>query len=180
MLIDNKENYPDCPFTRRIVEVGGLTKTELFQKMKQESICMNEYGERLLSDDRFTVSSKKYSLHTIELTVKSLGFPNGATTDELYKRASELGLELCPLETAPFLRLAYLNQPEGYYSGNLLKGNQAPSGSITIATEALTEDVNFPKGLYLRRIDGVLWLRGYLADNMHVWNSEDHFIFCQR
>lgn len=31
----------------------------------------------------------------------------------------------------------------------------------------------------LQRIKGVLWLRGYLADHLHVWNPEDHFIFCQ-
>lgn len=162
----------------RTVEVGGLTKSQLIQKLQQYSIMINEYGERLLADDKFTTSDTNYSLQTVELTVGDLGFPDGATTAQIFKRASELGLELCPLELGPQLRLDYLDQPEGY-SRNPLRRQQAPSGSITIASEILTEDDDFPKGFYLRRIDGVLWLRGYRADHLHVWNHDDHFIFCQ-
>jgi hypothetical protein len=140
---------------------------------------MNEYGERLLADDKFTTSDTKYSLQTVELTVGDLGFPDGATTAQIFKKASELGLELCPLELGPHLRLGYRDQPEGYL-GNPLHRHQAPSGSITIASEILTEDDDFPRGFYLRRINGVLWLRGYRADHLHVWNPDDHFIFCQK
>lgn len=39
------------------------------------------------------------------------------------------------------------------------------------------EDDDFPKGFYLRRINDALWLRGYRADHLHVWNPYDHFIF---
>ncbi|MGG5791473.1 helicase [Bacillus cereus] len=171
--------YPDCPIISRTVEVGGLTKSQLIQKLQQYSILMNEYGERLLADDKFTTSNTKYSLKTVELTVIDLGFPDGATTDQLFKRASELGLELCPLELGPQLRLEYLEQPEGYL-GTASQQHQAPSGSITIASEILTKDDDFPKGFYLRRINGVLWLRGYIADHLHVWKPEDHFIFVKQ
>ena len=162
----------------RKIEVGGLTKSQLIQKLQQYSILMNEYAEKLLADDKFTTSDTKYNLQTVELTVGNLGFPHGATTDQIFKKANELGLELCPLELGPYLRLEYLDQPEGY-SGNSLQRNEAPSGSITIASETLSEDADFPKGFYLRRINGVLWLRGYNADYLHVWNPNDHFIFCQ-
>jgi hypothetical protein len=177
MLNSNEKIYPECSFKSRTVEVGGLTKWELIEKLKKTSILINEFGERLLADDKFTTSETKYILQTVELTVENLGFPDGATTDQIFNRAKELGLELCPIELGPYLRLDYLDQPEGS-SGKLPK-HQAPSGSITIASEILTEDDDFPKGFYLRRINGVLWLRGYLADHLHVWNPEDHFIFCQ-
>lgn len=140
---------------------------------------MNKYGEKLLSDDKFTSSKTKYSLETVELTVRALGFPNGATLPEIFKRAKELGLELCPLELGPYLRLQYLEQPEDS-KGTLLSQHQAPSGSITIASEVVSEDDDFPKGFYLRKINGMLWLRGYIADHQHVWNRDDHFIFCQK
>lgn len=179
MRIGNGQTYPNCPIVTRTVEVGGLTKWELIEKLEQSSILMNEYGERLLADGKFTTSDTKYILQTVELTVGDLGFPDGAATPQIYKRASELGLELCPLELGPHLRLEYLDQPEGY-SGNPSQRHQAPSGSITIASEILTEDDDFPKGFYLRQINGVLWLRGYLADHLHVWNPDDHFIFCQK
>lgn len=179
MRIQNEKIYPNCEVITRIVEVGGLTKTQLIQKLQQYSILMNESGERLFADDKFMTSDTKYSLQTVELTVDELGFPDGATTAQIFKRASELGLKLCPLELGPHLRLVYLDQPEGC-SGNPLRRHQAPAGSITIASEILTEDDDFPKGFYLRRINGVLWLRGYCADHLHVWNPDDHFIFCQK
>lgn len=158
MNFANEEIYPECFFISRKVEIGGHTKGELIQKLQQSSILINEYGERLLADDMLTISETKYCLQTVELTVRNLGFPEGATTAQIFKRANELGLELCPMELGPYLRLQYLDQPEGF-SGNSLQKHQAPSGSVTIASEKLTEDDDFPKGFYLRRINGVLWLR---------------------
>lgn len=178
MYIENEKIYPDCSVMIRTIEIGGLTKSQLIQKLQQYSILMNESGERLFADDKFTASDRKYSLQTVELTVGNLGFLDGATTAQIFSRASEIGLELCPLELAPHLRLAYMDQPEGSL-GNPVQRHQAPSGSITIASEILTEDHDFPKGFYLRRISGILWLRGYRADHLHVWNPDDHFIFCQ-
>lgn len=170
--------YPDCPVITKTIEIGGLTKWELIQKLQQHSIAMNPYGEKLLSDDKFATSETKYSLKIVELSVREIGFPDGATMPELYKQANQLGLELCPLELGPYLRLEYLDQAEGK-SGNTLQQNQAPSGSITIASEIVSDDDDFPKGFYLRKIDGVLWLRGYLADDLHIWNPDDQFIFSQ-
>jgi len=170
--------YPDCPVINRKVEIGGLSKLQLIQKLKQHFILMNEHGERLLSDDKFTTSKTKYSLNTVELTVRDLEFPDGATLSQIFNRASELGLESCPLEMGPNLRLQYLDQPEGS-TGDPSQQHQAPFGSITIASEIISEDDYFPKGFYLRKINGALWLRGYIADHLHVWNPDDHFIFCQ-
>ncbi|WP_047985575.1 helicase [Ornithinibacillus californiensis] len=169
--------YPDCSVITRIIEVGGLTNLQLIHSLKQNSILMNEYAERLLADEKFTTSETKYNLNTVQITVKDLGYPDGATLPQIYERAIELGLELCPLELGPFLRLAYLDQPEGD-TGNNSK-NQAPSGSITVASEIVSEDDDFPKGFYLRKINGELWLRGYIADHLHIWNPSDQFIFCQ-
>lgn len=166
--------YPDCSVINRPIEFGGLSNLQLIHKLKQHSVLMNELGERLLSDDRFLTSKTKSSVNTVELTVRDLSFPDGATLPQIFERASELGLELCPLELGPHLRLQYLDQPEG---NNLLQQHQAPSGSITIASPVISEDDNFPKGFYLRNIHGQLWLRGYTADHLHVWNPDDHFIF---
>jgi len=170
--------YPDCPTITRTVTVGGLTKSELIQELQRNAISMNESGERLFASDLFTTSATRYSVTTVELTVRDLGFPRGATIVEIYARAGALGLGLCPLELGPHLRLQYLDQPEGYW-GQPVRQHQAPSGSTTIASEKLTEDDDFPKGFYLRRIKGVLWLRGYRSGPEHVWEPDDHFIFRQ-
>lgn len=170
--------YPDCPVIIRTVKVGGLTKPQLTEKLRQNSILLNEYGKQLLLDDRVTTSETTYNLQTVELTVKDLGFSEGATFPQIFEQASTLGLALCPVELGPHLRLAYLDQPEGD-TENPPRQRQAPSGSITIASQIVSDDDEFPKGFYLRKIDGKLWLRGYLADDLHIWNPDDRFVFCQ-
>nr|WP_188634367.1 helicase [Lentibacillus kapialis] len=174
--MENEKIYPACQTIDRTVVVGGLTKSQLFQKMQQHSIMMNELGKKLFADDRFTTTDKTYSLKTVELTVRDLGLPEGATTSQLFTRAMQLDLALCPLELGPYLRLEYRDQPEGYLEKPARK-YQAPYGSITIASGTLTDDVEFPKGFYLRRINDVLWLRGYVADDKYVWGPDDHFVF---
>ena len=47
--------------------------------------------------------------------MEQLGFPNGATLKEIYAKAKDLGLELCPAEVGPLLRLNYPDQPNGEY-----------------------------------------------------------------
>lgn len=170
------EVYAREPTVRRTVEVGGSTKSQLLRKLREQSIHMNRSALRLFRDDRFTTSTARHVLDTVELTVRALGFVRGATASQMFAKARRLGLELCPLELGPHLRLAYRDQPEGSF-GAPLRQHKAPVGSLTIASEPLDENLSTPKGFYLRRIDGVLWLRGYTADAAHVWSPEDHLVF---
>lgn len=85
--------YPDFKVITRTIEIGGLTKLQLTRKLQQQSILLNEYAERLLSNDKFTTSKTKYNLKTVELTIRNLGFPEGATMPQIFKRAEELGLD---------------------------------------------------------------------------------------
>ena len=134
MNIKNKEIYPDCLFIKRTVEVGGLTKLQLMQ---------NELGKKLFTDDYFTTYAKKITLETVELTVRDLGLSKGGTLTKIFERANHLGLDLCPLELGPYLRLGYLDQSEGKPS----RQHQAPNGSITVASETLNDEECFPKGV---------------------------------
>ena len=168
--------YPECPTILRTVTVGGLTPSQLVHALRTNAIALNELAERLLASAQFTTSPTPYSVPTVELTVGDLGFPRGATSAEFYARAGELGLGLGPLELGPHLRLQYRDQPEGA-SGQPVRRHQAPSGSITIASATLADDDDFPNGFYVRRIEGVLWLRGYRSWPQHVWEADDRFIF---
>lgn len=174
----NENIYPNCPTIARTVPVGGLAKSELLQALQSNAIAMNESAERLFASDLFTISEIRYPVIAVELTVRDLGFPEGGVIADIYASAEALGLGLCPLELGPHLRLLYRDQPEGYL-GQPIRQHQAPSGSITVASQQLAEDDDFPKGFYLRCIQGVLWLRGYRSGPEHVWQADDHFIFRQ-
>ena len=45
------------------------------------------------------------------------------------------------------------------------------------ASDALSRDDEYPKGFYLRVVDGRAWLRGYRCDDGHSWSPDDRFIF---
>ena len=170
--------YPDCPTITRTIDVGGLTQAELINALQREAISINEAGIRLLASAHFSTSAERLSVLTVELTVADLGFPQGATIAQLYNKADALGLGLCPLELGPHMRLQYADQPEGC-RGKPLRRHQAPFGSITIASERIVDEVDFPEGFYLRRIQDVMWLRGYLCGPEHLWSPDDHFVFCR-
>jgi len=166
MPVHSGDLYPDCPAIVRTIEVGGLSKAELLHQFQRHSISMNDYGKRLFEETSWVPSQTPYSLETVELAARQLGFPAGTVTAQLYERAGELGLSLCPLEAGPFLRLQYLDQPEGFW--------------ITIASQTLSDEPDFPNGFYLRRLEDGLWIRGYTATPDHVWDADDHFVFCKR
>lgn len=170
--------YPDCPTITRTVTVGSLPKAALRQALQHNAILLNEAAEQLFVSELFTTLATHTPLQTVELTVRELGFPAGATMATIAAAASALGLDLCPLELGPHLRLHYLDQPEGYWGQPVLE-QCAPSGSLTIASAPHVADDDFPKGFYLRRIQGVLWLRGYRSVPDHLWSPGDHFVFRQ-
>jgi hypothetical protein len=163
--IESGDLYPDCPAIVRTIEVGGMSKAELLHEFQRHSISMNAYGKRLFKDDSWAPSETSSDLETVELTARQLGFSEGATSAQLFERAAELGLNLCPLEVGPFLRLQYLDQPEGLW--------------ITIASQKFSPDPDYPNGFYVRRLEDGLWLRGYTASEDYVFDPDDHFVFCR-
>jgi hypothetical protein len=176
--IERDSTYPNCGVVKRVVYVGGRSRSELLEELKRIGVEINELGFKLLLSETFKISETRRSLVTVELTVRQLGCPQGARILELYGRATSLGLSLCPVELGAFLRCQYLDQPEGFW-GQPSPEHRAPPGSVTIASAPLASDDDFPKGFYLRRIKGVLWLRGYQSSAEHVYDAEDHFIFCE-
>ncbi len=162
----------------RTVQIGGETKAELQARLAQNGVELNEAAKVLFASDRFVTSDVRTYVRTVELQVRNLGFPLGATTSDVFTSALRLGLRLCPMELGPHLRLQLLDQPEGFL-GQPVWEHRAPPGSIAIASEILSDDDEFPKGFYLRRIKGTLWLRGYWSGPEHICDPEDHFVFGQ-
>ena len=178
MRSDGAATYPACPVVARTVQIGGQTKAELLERLAQNGVAINEAGRVLFTSDHFITSDERRYLRTVELCVRNLGFPQGATTSDVYTSAMRLGLRLCPLELGPHLRLQFLDQPESFL-GQPVWQHRAPPGSIIVASEILSKEDDFPKGFYLRRIEGTLWLRGYWSGHDHICDPADRFVFSQ-
>jgi len=162
---------------RRIVRIGGVPKQQLRSRLQKAGIRFNEAAESLFRDDRFVTTPDDALLETVEASAGDLGLRDGATFAAIVDRAASIGLTMCPLELGPYLRLQFTDQAEGFV-GKPLTSHCAPPGSITVASAPLADDDETPKGFYLRRIDSVLWLRGYRASPDHLYSANDVFVFC--
>ena len=73
-------------------------------------IHVDEWANEILGRMAFLHAETKLNL--VITTVSALGFgEDGASLKDIYARASQLGLALCPAEVGPILRLDYLDQP---------------------------------------------------------------------
>jgi hypothetical protein len=159
------------------VRVGGVEKSELLQDLRAHGVQLNRAAEMLFQDRRFVPLGQSRVVELATVCVAELGFREGATYDQLIARALESGLVECPLELGPHLRIQFLDQPEGGPAA--AAPGRAPAGSIAVASCPLDQGDETPWGFYLRRIDGVLWLRGYWSWGGHVWSPEDVLVFAQ-
>ena len=157
------------------LEIGTFTPAELRTALDSAGVALNAYAEAFL-DHPAVGSSGLQHLWLNRHTPEELGLPAGGSLSTIYRAALTAGLRLCPPETAAYLRLVTLDQEDA--PDSVLSNGTAPSGSLTIASAPLEIDDEFPKGLYLRVIDGVAWLRGYRCDDEHVFSPQDRFVFC--
>jgi hypothetical protein len=163
--------------TRRVVDIGGVTKVELLARLSLAGVELNEAARILFADAAFTTSPECESIAAIEISVADLGLSAGeATFSRILDAARRAGLGPCPLETAARLRLMWTDQPEGPDDVTPRPAG-SPPGAVIVMTEPLREDHSFPKGFYLRRIRDTLWLRGYWCDAEHPWRADERLLF---
>jgi hypothetical protein len=77
-------------------------------------IGLGDSADEILGRPTFSYSKSRRQLDLVVVSVAALGFDaDGAALRDVYRRAVRIGLELCPAEVGPMLRLAYLDQPIG-------------------------------------------------------------------
>lgn len=155
-------SFPDKKIRREEVEIGGKSKEQLISEMETAGINISDYAKSMIENPDF-VTGKPEQATLIRLTVADLGFKSNATTDQIYKRAEELGLELCPADTGPNYRLKYKNQPLGEY--------------FYIGMKQITDSDGDPDVFKLVRYGDGLWLDGAWAGPGGGWRPDRKFAF---
>ncbi len=155
------------------VSVGGLSRAELRSALAARGVLLNDHAETLLAARDFDNAARVITV--TETTVATLGRPEGATLSEIFELARVQGLTFCPVDTGPYLRLVLDKQAAS--ADSVLSAGKAPDGALSVASKPLSDDVEYPKGFYLRVVDGQMWLRGYRCDEDHVFSPSDRFVF---
>jgi hypothetical protein len=118
---------------------------------------------------------------TVRLRVTDLGFADGALTSEIIGsqddrdlfgylapftggRGAELGLELCPSDLGPHLRLQYTDQPMGE--------------TMYVAMKPITTLDGEPRIFVVAHNTGGLSLDAVRARHDDRWAPDDIFVFC--
>lgn len=151
-------SFPEGKIERGDMEVGGMAEEELEREIKNtkdeqgKNYQIYSYAESMMKNPDFLASVKERlknpeTISLIKLKVRDLGFTENPTTDQLYKRAEELGLDLCPAETGPHLRLKYekvfkREQPMNEYLYTAMKQITDSAGSLGLFDVA-RHDVGF-------------------------------------
>ncbi len=154
------ESFPDKKiFTYELKTDSSIQSPEQAKtKLESKGIWVGDYAKDLLDKTEYSKESKTYKL--VQFSVEQLGFPQGATTDQIYAKAQELGLKLCPAEVGPQLRLVY--------PGKDWK---------VIAMKQVSGLSGYPDVFYLGSDDSELKLDAYLAYPSDRWYSGLQFVF---
>lgn len=156
------------------VQIGGRTRAELLQLLRDADVRLNTHAETLLAHPAFDDTSVR-ELRIVQRTVEQLGLDDGAAQSRVFGAAKDQGLLPCPLVTGPYLRLALPDQANA--PDSVLSAGRPPTGAINVASEPVNEDDDHPKGFYLRVVDGQSWLRGFRCDASYVWPPTQRLAF---
>jgi hypothetical protein len=132
-------------------------------------VQLNVSAEQLLSDPAISAGPEQQVVLT-RRRIDELGLPRGGTLPQLIAAVAASGLLLCPPHTGPFLRLSLRDQEQA--PDAVLSAGRAPAGALHVLSAPLRPDHTYPKGFYLRVVEGTTWLRGFRCDDEYVWPAD--------
>ena len=174
------ESFPEKKIFKQSLETDpNINSPEKAEKaMIAKNMYLSDWGKDILYKTEFSHEGKAYEL--ARFTLKQLDFPKGATTAEIIGTKDDLdengnhipftsgamaklGLELCPAEVGPHLRLQY-------------SGGEG----MLIAMKQIADRDGDPHVFGLSRDGGQLKLYACNANSANRWTPDEEFVFCFR
>ena len=159
-------SFPDGKIRFENTTIGGKTSETLLGDLKTQKINVSSCAESMMKNKDFTIEPNPEQINLVRLKVGDLGFTREPTIDELYQKAESLGLELCPAEVGPHLRLSYVDQPLGEWFCIAMKQIADSDGGLSV--------------FGLERDDDGLWLDSYWTSSPYRWSLGHEFVFRRR
>jgi hypothetical protein len=158
--------FPEEQIRFREIELGtGFIDGPAFQKAieAQGMKVYKPYAQDMLENPEFNVLGEHKNAELVEVSVASLGFERQTRYDQICARALELGLEICPAEVGPQLRLQYADQPLYEY--------------LIVAMKAISGSDGSPLVFHVNRRGDGLWLNAARGGPGDEWAPEHRFVF---
>jgi hypothetical protein len=135
----------------RTITLGSYRGVDAYRDgLDSAKIKIGDSADEILGRPAFPYARTKTDVELAVLSAADLGVESDqASIAEVYQRARQAGLELCPAEVGPQLRLDYRNQPLGEALDIAMEPVATYGGELTILTL-----VNWGTGLMLIGRDG--------------------------
>ena len=153
------------PKSFRTIILGTYeSEVTLVRVLKASGFRIGHWADDLIRKPRFTMSPRKTEVLLAVASVTDLGFRTGGSYRDICARALELGLEFCPAEVGPQLRLQYDDQPFGEW--------------LRVAMEPILDSDGHP-GIFTVCRDYIEpWLRGSNAGRPETrYGPNERFVF---
>lgn len=118
--LEKQLSLPEGRIRSYAIEVGGKTAKQYETELTKAGFKVDYFAKQILEKAKF--SEERGEMDIVRLTVADLGFTNGATNREIWQRGKEIGLDLCPPDVGPELRLSMKDQPLGDYVTVAMEG----------------------------------------------------------
>ena len=139
-----KQNpWPEVWKTIQIETYSSIA--ELRQALVDAGCRISDWADGILA--KMALATEQMSIDLVIVTVAELGFPNGATLNQIYKAALKKGYLLCPSEVGPQLRLQYADQPMREW--------------LLVAMEPISDSYGVLSVFNVERDGDALWLSGF-------------------
>lgn len=153
---------------KKILLGTGLQNADDFRSAIHRSGCeIVKWADVFLKSPTFSAKKVSTVLELVKVRVEELGFAKSTTYSQICDRATELGLNICPCEAVPQLRLQYLYQPSHEW--------------IVVATEPLITSGGY---LILSGVssysEGKLQLGGVHVHKDYLWDIDAMFVFTRK
>jgi len=136
------------------IALGTYNGVDAYRRaLESAGIKIGDAADEILGRPTFPYGTMKTDVELVLVSAADLGVETESSLADVYKRARQVGLELCPAEVGLQLRLDYRNQPRGdaltiamepvaTYSGEptiLALANFVPSGLLLIGSDGRSE-----------------------------------------
>ena len=146
----------------RTVKLGIHQSVQAFREsLEEQGVRISRWAGEILR--KTPVASEESEVQLARVTVAELGFPEGATYEQICDRAKERGLQLCPAEVGPALREQYQDQPEGEW--------------LAIAMESIADSDGDLRVFAVYHVGDARWLITFWSSPEDSWDPGYSFVF---
>jgi hypothetical protein len=148
----------------KTIRLGNFKNVDdIFKAFLANNLKIDNCANDILRSPQFTLTLIETEIQLVCVSVSDLGFKEGATYQNIYDKAKEFGLEFCPSEAGPQLRLQYKDQPVGEW--------------LRVAMEPIADSEGNLHLFDIENDEEDLFLYSYCGNSNSFWGANYHFVF---